>query len=111
MHRSGTSAMAGCLHVLGIPIGKDLMQANAANPKGYFENMIKWGTMPIALKYKVVSVQKNKWCKSYINLSMKQPGEPLTPERNFLVVYKQMCSEHWNTLLREHQPKDRRKKR
>ena len=38
MHRSGTSAMAGALHQLGIPIGKDIMAPNQYNEKGYFEN-------------------------------------------------------------------------
>lgn len=38
MHRSGTSAMAGALHQLGISIGKDIMAPNEYNEKGYFEN-------------------------------------------------------------------------
>ncbi len=38
MHRSGTSAMAGALHQLGITIGKDIMAPNEYNEKGYFEN-------------------------------------------------------------------------
>jgi hypothetical protein len=38
-HRSGTSATAGCLRHLGVYLGTHLMPANAANPKGYFEDM------------------------------------------------------------------------
>ncbi len=38
MHRSGTSAMAGLLAHLGLPLGKELMAANEFNKKGYFEN-------------------------------------------------------------------------
>jgi hypothetical protein len=37
-HRSGTSAAAGCLQKLGVELGSHLMPANAANPKGYFED-------------------------------------------------------------------------
>jgi len=40
MHRGGTSALAGLLDILGVPMGKTLMPANENNPKGYFENLI-----------------------------------------------------------------------
>lgn len=41
MHRSGTSAVAGTLAHLGLFPGRarDLMQANAFNPNGYWEHM------------------------------------------------------------------------
>jgi len=38
MHRSGTSALAGVLNLLGVYLGSKLMEANFANEKGYFEN-------------------------------------------------------------------------
>jgi len=38
MHRSGTSALTGTLSMLDVDLGKDLMQANEGNEKGYFEN-------------------------------------------------------------------------
>ncbi|MCS7215713.1 MAG: sulfotransferase domain-containing protein, partial [Thermodesulfovibrio sp.] len=38
MHRSGTSALAGILHILGISIGKILLPPAPDNPKGFFEN-------------------------------------------------------------------------
>jgi len=39
MHRSGTSAVAAALHVLGLDVGSEsgLMAADAANPEGYLE--------------------------------------------------------------------------
>ncbi len=39
MHRSGTSAVTGVIHRLGLPIGepKDQMSADDGNSKGYFE--------------------------------------------------------------------------
>lgn len=38
MHRSGTSALAGCLRELGVPFGGPLLPANFANERGYFEH-------------------------------------------------------------------------
>ncbi|MHC3994932.1 sulfotransferase family protein [Thiomicrolovo sp. ZZH C-3] len=38
MHRSGTSALGGVLHALGISMGQTLVEAKKHNPKGYFEN-------------------------------------------------------------------------
>lgn len=39
MHRSGTSALAGVLHHLGVGLGESLMPGNQNdNPKGFFEN-------------------------------------------------------------------------
>lgn len=38
MHRSGTSALARGLRVLGISLGDDLLPAHPCNPKGFFED-------------------------------------------------------------------------
>jgi hypothetical protein len=38
MHRSGTSAMTGLLSAFGPVLGEDLLPANEANPKGFFES-------------------------------------------------------------------------
>ena len=37
MHRSGTSALAGVLGLLGARLPARQLPANFANPKGYFE--------------------------------------------------------------------------
>ena len=40
MHRSGTSALAGLLQLLGVDLGHDLIPPDeSTNPKGFFENM------------------------------------------------------------------------
>ena len=39
MHRSGTSAVAGALSLLGVDFGRHLMPAAFDNEKGYFENL------------------------------------------------------------------------
>ena len=36
--RSGTSTMAGALHMLGFHLPRPVLQANASNPKGFFES-------------------------------------------------------------------------
>ena len=38
MHRSGTSALAGCLNLMGVNFGTAMMPGNQANQAGYFEN-------------------------------------------------------------------------
>lgn len=37
-YRSGTSAVAGILHHLGVDMGSNFQEPNANNPKGYFED-------------------------------------------------------------------------
>ncbi len=39
MHRSGTSAVAGCLQRLGVEFGPRLMPATADNERGYYEHI------------------------------------------------------------------------
>lgn len=38
MHRSGTSALAGALGKLGIPLGERLLEPGGDNPRGYWEH-------------------------------------------------------------------------
>ena len=38
MHRSGTSALAGALNLLGVPLGQHLLEPGPDNPKGYWEH-------------------------------------------------------------------------
>jgi len=39
MHRSGTSALTGCLNLLGMDLGEMIMPANPDNIHGFFENI------------------------------------------------------------------------
>ena len=38
MHRSGTSAFTGILDLLGVNLGTQMLETQADNPKGFFEN-------------------------------------------------------------------------
>ncbi len=40
MHRSGTSALTGCLNKLGLTIGKKIIPPSFDNKKGFFENRL-----------------------------------------------------------------------
>ena len=40
MHRSGTSAISGCIGILGFGLGKQLIPPETHNEKGYFENVL-----------------------------------------------------------------------
>ena len=40
MHRSGTSAITRGLNLLGVDLGKDILEASADNPRGYWENRL-----------------------------------------------------------------------
>ncbi len=42
MHRSGTSALTGILQLMGVELGRELMQPWEDNPKGFFENNKIW---------------------------------------------------------------------
>ena len=44
MHRSGTSALAGMLHHLGVALGDRLMKATLDNPRGYWEHPTSSGS-------------------------------------------------------------------
>lgn len=39
LHRSGSSAVAGVLDLLGVDMGDNLLPATPANPKVFFENI------------------------------------------------------------------------
>lgn len=39
-HRSGTSAIAGALHKIGVNMGEPFLQADAHNPRGYYEDVV-----------------------------------------------------------------------
>jgi hypothetical protein len=64
MHRSGTSAFTGILDLLGVHLGTKMLETQADNPKGFFEN-----------KY---VVQANDCILETINKSWEDPF-PLPP--------------------------------
>ncbi len=59
MHRSGTSAMAGLLHQLGLSAGRELLPADRFNSKGYFEDsefyaLNKWFFETLGIRWDTV---------------------------------------------------------
>jgi len=56
MHRSGTSAVAGCLERLGICMGRRLAPGDEWNPGGYFEDRDL-----VELNDRLLSAQGIRW--------------------------------------------------
>ena len=63
VHRSGTSALAGVLNILGLDLGSDLMPATEMNPKGYFENMLTY-----KINEKILSENNSSWESCHFNI-------------------------------------------
>ena len=57
MHRCGTSAIAGVLHLLGASLPRKLMPAMPENPRGFFESLdVK------ALNDRIFADAGREWC-------------------------------------------------
>ena len=56
MHRSGTSALAGLVGKLGVPLGDRLLAAGSDNPKGYWEHQDV-----VALHERLLSRLGSRW--------------------------------------------------
>lgn len=63
MHRSGTSALTGSLYYLGIDLGNNLLEADNANQKGYFEN-----SKIVQINDIILSSIDSKWDDEFFNL-------------------------------------------
>jgi len=63
VHRSGTSALAGVLNILGLELGSDLMPATEMNPKGYFENMLVY-----KMNEKILNENNSSWSSCHFNV-------------------------------------------
>ena len=64
MHRSGTSALTGVLNILDVYLGSELMEANFANEKGYFENNYVY-----RVNEKLLSQINSSWNDTFYNES------------------------------------------
>ncbi len=61
MHRSGTSALAGCLDILGLNLGTQLLPPTIDNPKGYFEKIAV-----NELNDKILAALNHRWHTPFI---------------------------------------------
>ncbi|MDC7685174.1 hypothetical protein PQU92_17965 [Asticcacaulis sp. BYS171W] len=70
MHRSGTSALAGALSILGAHLPKNLMEANDDNKKGFFESV------PIMhLNDRILQSYGSKWdCWKELEVDERNPA-------------------------------------
>jgi len=60
MHRSGTSALAGVLNILGVDFGDDLIGPSASNEKGHFES-----TRAMEFNDSVLRRFRSRWKRSF----------------------------------------------
>ena len=56
MHRSGTSAITRVLNLLGVPLGRDLLQPQDDNNKGFWEH-----ARAVAINEKLLGALNHKW--------------------------------------------------
>jgi hypothetical protein len=68
MHRCGTSAIAGVLHLLGASLPRKLMPAMPENPRGFFESLdVK------ALNDRIFADAGREWC-DWRSVAVPEPG-------------------------------------
>jgi hypothetical protein len=65
MHRSGTSALAGVLNILGVYLGTELMKSADQNAKGFYENMLLY-----RINQKLLGKIGSSWDDAFYNESM-----------------------------------------
>src|SRR6202011_5884374 len=61
VHRSGTSALSGILHLRGFDLGANLLEANEFNPTGYWENQAI-----VRLNEQILSHLGTSWCDVFL---------------------------------------------
>ncbi|MFB5268409.1 sulfotransferase family protein [Paenibacillus enshidis] len=85
LHRSGSSAVAGVLYHMGIPMGDNLLGPNPTNPKGHFENLDF-----VALNDKILGSVGAAWDRP--------------PSRDRIMASKLPENEVYSTLLKQAKP-------
>ncbi|KON88348.1 hypothetical protein AF332_17085 [Sporosarcina globispora] len=79
LHRSGSSATAGVMHLLGIHMGTKLLTATPFNPKGHFENMDF-----VAINQEILQTAKASWNNPPVNKNIEASNSTISKIRNFL---------------------------
>jgi hypothetical protein len=80
MHRSGTSALAGMLSLLGIQFGKSLFLPHADNPRGYWEHKAI-----VDLNDRILAALGSSWDDMRLPQQTWWTDERITPFRTELV--------------------------
>ncbi|MBG9443570.1 glycosyl transferase group 1 [Cytobacillus firmus] len=79
LHRSGSSATAGVMHLLGIHMGDKLLTSSPYNPKGHFENMEF-----VTINQEILQTAKASWNNPPINKKIEAKIYTLSKMRAFL---------------------------
>jgi hypothetical protein len=79
LHRSGSSATAGVMHLLGIHMGDKLIQGTVHNPKGHFENIDY-----VKLNQEILQSVNGSWNRPPSHEKIIATGFPSIKLRNFI---------------------------
>jgi hypothetical protein len=89
LHRSGSSAVAGVLDLLGVDMGDNLLPATPANPKGFFENIDV-----ILLNDKILDRLSMTWYRP-------RPRREILTSKSQITECKLLLEKHINLLKKE----------
>jgi len=85
LHRSGSSAIAGVLHQLGVHMGNKLLDADYSNPKGHFENVDF-----LNLNEKILNCVEAKWSEPPSRESIVSSNFPKSEILSFILEQEQV---------------------
>lgn len=83
LHRSGSSATAGVMHLLGIHMGDKLLPATVNNPKGHYENVDF-----VNLNQEILRSMNSTWNRPPSMDKIAIANIPVTRIRTFLSKHK-----------------------
>lgn len=83
MHRSGTSAVAGMLHALGVDMGHVFLEPDSGNPRGYWEDMDM-----LALNVALLRVAGGNWVDPPLGRHIEMAYQHLAGQMGRLMLAK-----------------------
>ncbi|MES9754002.1 sulfotransferase family protein, partial [Bacillus wiedmannii] len=92
-HRSGSSAVAGVLALLGINMGEDLLQATPANVKGFFENVNF-----VVINEKILEMLNMTWMTPRLRRKIFESEYQLVQSKLLLNEYKSVFNKEMKSI-------------
>lgn len=97
MHRSGTSVTAKILHDMGLSAGKCFLQADFANPVGYYENMEL-----VLINMALLDFYHWRWDTLKPNTCLcKFENVPITISRRAKLLLEQLADSHHSIMIKD----------
>ncbi|MBF7156036.1 sulfotransferase family protein [Bacillus albus] len=92
-HRSGSSAVAGVLDLLGVNMGEDLLQATPANVKGFFENVNF-----VVINEKILEMLNMTWMTPRLRRKIFESEYQLVQSKLLLNEYKSLFNKEMKSI-------------